>query len=144
MREIDQTNIDELLYELGGSKDIPVNWFKCRWWDIKRFGRNWKQKKLNSFERKFLLDDLQDLRYWTVKYRRLRFLDENERLRSALFKVKWIGGSCMITQYPGIALFANKPKGPMKFRRIECSSIVYKQMGLKRLVSWVIPFRGTL
>lgn len=145
MREINSSNISEFLYEVGGNKYISANWFRKKWWNIKIAWRNRNEKKMENLKRKFLLSDIQELRYWNIKFTRLRYMGSDGLLRSAMFKVKWTGGCCYITQYPGgVPLVVGKPKGPMKFREIECVAIRYKKLGLQRLPTWGVPFRSAL
>lgn len=122
-----------------------TGWFKCMWWDIKFALRKRREKKMSEHTRKFLLEDIQNLRYYKLNFRRLRYLDENGILKSAMFKVKWTGGHFRITPYTGgIPLIANKPKGPMKFRELECSAIQYKWLGLQRIPTWKVHFYSSL
>lgn len=145
MKHVDSSNISEFLYEIGGNRYNNVNWFKRKWWDVKIAFRNRPFKKLDKLKRKFLLEDIQYVRCWDVKFRRLRYLDDAGALRSAMFKVKWLAGVCYITQYPGgVPLIASKPKGPMKFRTVECSGIEYRWLGLRRVFTWEINYQSAL
>lgn len=33
MKQVDNSNIAEFLYEIGGSRMTNAGWFKCMWWD---------------------------------------------------------------------------------------------------------------
>lgn len=122
-----------------------VNWFKRKWWDIKFAWRDHREKKLSKYPRKFLLEDIQNLRYNKLNFRRLRYLDENDVLKSAMFKVWYKHGGFHIKPYPGgIPLIANKPKGPMKFRKLECSAVQYKWFGLQRIPIWEVGYYSSL
>jgi len=146
MKEINSSNIDEFLYEVGGTRIINPNWFKRKWWDVKIAHRQRQQKKFTKYLRKFLIGDIQELRYLKkTNFTRLRYLDENGILKSAMFRIKYNYGSVTIKPYlGGVPLDASKPKGPMKFKEIECYAIQYKKLGLQRVPIWNVPFRSLL
>lgn len=145
MKQVDSSNISEFLYEIGGTHATNAGWFKRKWWDIKFAYRDYREKKLAKHLRKFLLEDMQNLRYYKLNFRRLRYLDENGILKSAMFKVTWKHGSFYITPYTGgIPLIANKPKGPMKFRHVECSTVQYKWFGLQQIPTWEVHYQSSL
>lgn len=145
MKQINSTNIEEILYELGGSRMTDACWFKQKWWDIKFAWAKRQERKLAKHLRKFLLEDIQNLRYHKLNFRRLRYLDVDGVLKSAMFKVWYKYGSFYIKPYSGgIPLVANKPKGPMKFRQVECSAINYKWFGLQEIPTWEVHFYSSL
>lgn len=145
MRQIDSNNIDEFLYEIGGICVTNAGRFKRKWWDIKFAWRERQEKKLTNHLRKFLLEDIQNLRYCKLNFRRFRYLDENGVLKSAMFKVKYSRGSFFMTPHTGgISLTVSKPKGPMKFRQVECSTVKYKWFGLQRVPTWEIHYYSSL
>lgn len=122
-----------------------ATWFRGMWWKLNFALGERRNRKMSNFTRKFLLEDIQNLRYYKLNFRRLRYLDENGILKSAMFKVKWTGGHFHITPYTGgVPLIANKPKGPMKFRELECSAIQYKWLGLQRIPTWEVHFYSSL
>lgn len=145
MKQVDSSNIAEFLYEIGGTRMTNAGWLKRKWWDIKFAWGKRQEKKLTKHLRKFLLEDIQNLRYYKLNFRRLRYLDENGVLKSAMFKVWYKRGSFHIKPYPGgVPLVASKPKGPMKFRQVECSAVQYKWFGLQQIPTWEVHFYSSL
>jgi len=146
MKQVDGTNIEEMLYELGGPYYVSANWFKRKWWDFKIAQRLRREKQFVKHTRKFLLQDIQGLRFTKFSdFVRLRFLNEDGTLVSAMFKTKWKNGKCHLNQYQkSVPIIASKPKGPMKFRKVECSQVKYTCLGLRRNPTWSIGFTSTL